>query len=61
MMRHLEEVGMGYFGHLGLALKNAGLLLLVVVVLVVHGFLPFLFVRTASNILDGVRFPKGKK
>lgn len=42
-------------------MKNAGLLLLAVVVLVAHGFLPFLFVRTASNILDGVRFPKGKK
>lgn len=60
-MGHLEEVGMGYRDHLGLAWRNALRLLVASLALFVHGCLPFLFVHTASDMLDGVSFPMSKR
>lgn len=62
-MSHLDEVGMGYFGHLRLAWLNALRLLAAFAALVVHGAFPFIFVHTASGLLGLVMgsIPRGSR
>lgn len=59
-MGHLEEVGMGYFGHLRLAWLNSLRLGAASVALAVHGAFPFLLAHFASETLEMVQrsFPK---
>lgn len=49
---HPAEVGESYLSHLWFTLKTACLLAGCAVVLVIHGLLPFLFVRTASSAIE---------
>lgn len=60
-MGHLEEVGMGYLGHMGRAWLNALRLMRASLALFVHGCLPFVFVHTASDLLAGVDLPANKR
>ncbi|MBM6593785.1 DUF6356 family protein [Microvirga pudoricolor] len=45
---HPESVGESYFDHMRVALSFAGPLALAALAALVHAFLPFLFVTTAS-------------
>ncbi len=45
---------MGYFGHMRLALGFSFELLLAVIVLGIHAFLPFVFEKTGSGIVNHV-------
>lgn len=46
---HPESVGESYFQHMAVALSFAGSLLGAGLAALVHAFLPFLFVKTASD------------
>lgn len=53
-MKHLDDVNETYFQHLYVVIKLIGLLIAMILVLVVHGLMPFCFQRTASQILTRV-------
>lgn len=59
-MKHLKEVGLTYFQHLKLAFLNSLILSIASIALMIHAFLPFLFTKTASKLIAGVKnsFPK---
>lgn len=61
-VKHLEEVGVGYFEHMRLALANSLLLAFSSVTLLVHALIPCLFTKTASSMIKKVvgSFPKKK-
>ncbi len=46
---HPASVGQTYWQHMGFAVRVAALLVAAGCAALVHGFLPFLFKRTASN------------
>lgn len=50
--RHPREVGESYFHHLRTAAGFAGTMLAGGVCVMVHAFLPFLFVNTGSRTMD---------
>ena len=50
-MRHLKDAGMGYFRHMRHAIYISTLLLAASFCCAVHSVAPFLFERTASNII----------
>ena len=47
-MKHLKDNNMGYFEHLGFALKISGQLVVMAVVGVIHAVLPFIFANSVS-------------
>ena len=51
---HPESVGESYTEHLGMALSFSAALFAGTVVGLVHAILPFLFVKTGSNIITGL-------
>ena len=48
-MKHLKDSNMGYFEHLGFALKLSGQLVAMAVVGVVHAVFPFIFANSVSS------------
>ena len=52
MLRHLREKKVGYFHHLFCALGYSANILVALVALLVHAFLPFTFEKTASDRLQ---------
>jgi len=54
-MGHLKDVGMGYFEHMRGAFKLAFRFLLGTVQLIIHGFLPSLFVDAGKNASDAYK------
>lgn len=65
--RHPEETGETYFEHMGFTLVMGMRFIFIGVVILVHGILPFTFIRTASNQVMQVyrimrmRVPKAQK
>ena len=53
-MRHLEEVGLGYFAHLRRALRIGTRLLGAGFACLIHGLFPDLFTHTASRTITGL-------
>lgn len=51
MTRHLHDAHESYFQHLGFTLKVGATLILIALVAMIHGLLPFLFTHTASSLL----------
>ncbi len=49
--KHLKEVKKGYFEHMIFALNFIPLLILALITITIHSFLPFLFTNTTSNII----------
>ena len=47
-MKHLKDNNMGYFEHLGFALKLSGQLVVMAIVGVIHAVLPFIFANSVS-------------
>lgn len=56
-MKHLEEVGMGYFQHMLGAFKLAFRFTLGAIMLVIHAFLPNIFVNAGKNTVDHYNSP----
>ena len=54
-MGHLKDVGMGYFEHMRGAFKLAFRFLLGTVQLIIHGFLPSLFIDAGKNASDAYK------
>tara|TARA_B100000809_G_scaffold248898_1_gene279488 strand:+ start:412 stop:600 length:189 start_codon:yes stop_codon:yes gene_type:complete len=48
-MRHLKDSKMGYFEHLGFALKLSGHLAVMALIGVTHAIIPFIFQNTVSS------------
>ena len=48
-MKHLKDNNMGYFEHLGFALKLSGELVVMAVVGVIHAIMPFIFANSVSS------------
>ena len=48
-MKHLKDNNMGYFEHLGFALKLSGQLVVMAVVGVIHAIMPFIFANSVSS------------
>lgn len=48
---HPESVGESYFQHMGMAFGFGGRMVLTGLACLVHGFLPFLFVKTGSRAI----------
>jgi hypothetical protein len=59
-MKHLEEVKMTYLEHLRLASLNSLKLSLSSITLLIHGFIPSLFTKTTSKMIDEIQrsFPR---
>lgn len=53
-MKHLNDRGMGYFKHMYFALTTAFQLLLAVIVLTIHAFVPCWFENTGSEIVKSI-------
>jgi len=51
---HLEEVNETAIQHMLQSFKTAGLLMLCIPMLIIHGFAPRLFTHTTTNILKGI-------
>lgn len=49
---HPHEVGENYVEHLGVALRFGMIMTLGGLAVIVHAFLPFLFVKTGSRTMD---------
>ena len=47
-MKHLKDNNMGYFEHLGFALKLSGQLVMMAVIGVIHAVFPFIFANSVS-------------
>ena len=50
--RHPEEVGESYFGHMATAAAFGATMVVGGLCVVLHAFLPFLFVNTGSRTMD---------
>ena len=48
-MKHLKDNNMGYFEHLGFALKLSAQLVAMAVVGVIHAIMPFVFANSVSS------------
>ena len=48
-MKHLKDSNMGYWGHLGFALKLSVQLIVMALIGVVHGVMPFVFQNAVSS------------
>lgn len=53
-LKHPHEAGETYFQHLRFTLGMAAHIALTAIIIVVHGILPFLFVKTASKRIAGM-------
>ena len=53
-MKHLNEIKMTYFQHWQRAMLISVKLFYASIILVIHAFLPFLFEKTASNIVKNI-------
>lgn len=53
-MRHLDDVGLGYFAHLGRALRLGSRLVGAGLACLIHGLFPALFTHTASGTINGL-------
>ena len=51
-MKHLEEVDMGYFQHMFVAFGLAFRFILGAIMLVIHAFLPNIFVDAGKNTVE---------
>ena len=51
-MKHLEEVGMGYFQHMFTAFGLAFRFILGAFLLIIHAFLPNIFVDAGKNTVE---------
>ena len=51
-MKHLEEVGMGYFQHMFVAFGLAFRFVLGAIMLVIHAILPNIFVDAGKNTVE---------
>ena len=49
---HPQSVGESYFAHMGMAFRFGTRLLIVAIACLLHGILPFLFVKTGSNAIE---------
>jgi hypothetical protein len=47
-MRHLKDSNMGYWGHLGFALKLSVQLIVMALIGIIHGVIPFVFQNAVS-------------
>ena len=47
-MKHLKDNNMGYFEHLGFALKLSGQLVVMAAVGIIHAVFPFIFANSVS-------------
>lgn len=56
-MKHLEEVGMGYFQHMFGAFKLAFRFITGAIMLVIHAFLPNIFVNAGKNTVEYYNSP----
>tara|TARA_B100000214_G_C23708328_1_gene508530 strand:- start:433 stop:621 length:189 start_codon:yes stop_codon:yes gene_type:complete len=54
LAKHLEEANMTYFQHLMRALRFSTLLISAGIACLVHAFLPFVFEKTASNLISEI-------
>ena len=54
MKNHLKDINMTYYEHLICALGYAGKLMLASFTLIIHAFLPNIFVTTASDIVKNI-------
>lgn len=54
MTEHPNSVGETYFQHMGVALSFFATFAFATFAAFVHAFLPFLFVKTGSNIIRGL-------
>ena len=53
---HPASVGESYFGHLGCALSFSGKMVGGGLVCLLHGFFPFLFVKTGSKCIEELHY-----
>lgn len=51
LTQHLHDANESYFEHLGFTIKFAATLVVVAVIALIHGLMPFLFTHTASTML----------
>ena len=49
--KHLHDANESYFEHLAFTIKVGGTLIMIGIVAVLHGLLPFIFTHTASGML----------
>ena len=61
LTKHLKEVNESYFAHLKEALVCGILIVIVGVACVIHAFIPFLFEKTATNLLSRLKYRFGKR
>ena len=55
LIRHLKEINESYFAHLKEALGCGLLIVFAGIACIVHAFLPFLFEKTATNLLTRLK------
>lgn len=51
LTQHLHDANESYFEHLAFTIKFAATLIVIAVIAVTHGLMPFLFTHTASTML----------
>jgi hypothetical protein len=51
-MKHLDEANETYFQHFKVAFSIAMIALLISIVGIIHAFMPFLFEKTGSKLLE---------
>lgn len=49
--RHLDEIGESYAEHLLFTLKIGSLMFVAAIAIIVHGFMPFIFETTGSDMI----------
>jgi hypothetical protein len=54
VVKHLDEAGENYFQHLLFTLKMFFQTIFAALILLIHGFLPFIFTRTASKRFEKI-------
>ncbi|ODN43499.1 DUF6356 family protein [Piscirickettsia litoralis] len=52
--QHLTDVNESYFSHMRFALRQCSRLFVAACCLIIHAFLPFILVHTASNLIDKI-------
>ena len=57
-MKHLKDHGLNYFQHMGVAFCYAVHLAIMLVVAIIHGFLPFLFKTYVTNTMKELINPE---
>ncbi len=51
LTQHLHDANESYFEHLGFTIKVGGTLMIIGIVAILHGLIPFIFTHTASGML----------